>query len=71
MQERLLFSSVVVRLIQPSKIVGFFSSEARQWRRVLVLTNHALYEMSDVLTASSTKGTTLEYLHGRYDDRQS
>jgi hypothetical protein len=49
-QERLLFSSVVVRLIQPSKIVGFFSSEARQWRRVLVLTNHALYEMSDVLS---------------------
>jgi len=49
-QERLLFSSVVVRLIQPSKIVGFFSSEARQWRRVLVLTNHALYEMSDLLS---------------------
>lgn len=59
-EERLLFSSVVVRLIQPSKLVGFFSSEARQWRRVLILTNLALYEMADVLSLQVRRRVPLD-----------
>eukprot|EP00939_MAST-03C_sp_MAST-3C-sp1_P005183 g5183.t1 len=59
-RETVLFSSVVVRLVPSSKLLSFLSTEARRWRRVLVLTDAALYEMDSVVSLKIRRRVPLE-----------